>query len=163
MIFGQTVCSVGSGYMKMVTQTKIMDILIIMIFYLALTIVTMCNMQRLDKLGIGTLNTRGIMSNAMHVDQLTNECDIMCIQEHHYSDMHGFIETLQRSTDCFIRSDHRLDINDQPQIRKGGIAIWWHKDISHAASPVYKLGDDGVMVIKVINLKLRSWRVWRHW
>ena len=125
-----------------------------MIFYLALAAVTMCNMQRMDKLRIGTLNMHGIMSNAMYVDQLMNECDIMCIQEHHlYPDMHGFIKMLWRDTDCFIRSDHRLDINDQPLTRKGGITILWHKVIiGHAASPVYKLGDDQVMVRKLRNL-----------
>ena len=90
------------------------------------------------------------MYNTLYVDELLNDCNIVCLQEHHlYPDMHRFIKTLRYDIDGFTRSDERMNINDYPRIRAGGMSILWKNNIGHAITPQYALGNDRVMAVKV--------------
>lgn len=63
--------------------------------------------------------------------------------------MHNYLKTLEPGTDVYVRSYAGTDINDNPRIRKGGIAIIWKTSLSYAIWPPYGLGNDRVMAIQI--------------
>ena len=81
---------------------------------------------------------------------LMDKCDVLSVQEHHlYPDMHQYIKTISTGVEGFVRSDRSLSLNDSPRIRKGGVAILWKANIGYAVCPLYSLGNDRVMAIKI--------------
>ena len=100
-------------------------------------------------LTITTYNCRGAISNGLYIQELLQQTDILCIQEHllHEDNSHFLM-----SLDAKYRATTRCAsyVNEQHvTIRKGGVSIMWKSDISCTITKMDEFGDERVIVIKI--------------
>ena len=93
------------------------------------------------------------MCNSQYVHDIMNSSDIVCLQEHFlYPDYTEYLLTLHPDYNGFVRSESTLNVFDFPRRRKGGIAVLWREAINYAVEPISDLGNDIIMVIKLVTI-----------
>ena len=91
------------------------------------------------------------MSSAAYIDILQTLSDILCIQEHHlYYEHSSFLTTLNSDfTGLVIVCDENNALSNI-RLRKGGLAILWHKSLDYCISRVtLPVQSDRFMAIRI--------------
>jgi endonuclease/exonuclease/phosphatase family metal-dependent hydrolase len=110
------------------------------------------------------------MSAANYTSDLLNNCDVLCLQEHHlFPETGGFLKTLDpkyRAEVDYDRINHNLG---NIRVRKGGLAIMWRRDLDYCVAKLELPASDhsdrimgismqvnGMVPIYIINVYLPS-------
>ena len=99
-------------------------------------------------------NSRGFGNSQMYMREISKNCDIMVITEHHLyeSQTHQLREINCEMEFCSKSSRRLMNINVYNRFGEGGVAIFWKKALSHKIRPLKKLGSDRLLVIEVNGL-----------
>ena len=103
----------------------------------------------MDKLKIISYNCRGAMSSFAYINHLLIDCDIFCIQEHHlYAQHKQFLKTVHEkfTGEVVVCQENEEGL----QIRKGGLAVLWKKNIDNSVSVLdLPITTDRIMGIRI--------------
>ena len=96
-------------------------------------------------------NCRGAMASAAYIDVLMQDCDILCIQEHHlFYEHREFLTTLNRNFTGYVKvcdENHPLSLIKR---RKGGLAVMWRKQLDFCVTNIdLPINSDRFMVVKI--------------
>jgi len=110
------------------------------------------------------------MSAATYTSDVLNNCDILCLQEHHlFPETGGFLKTLDPKYRAEVDYDQSNRKLGNVRVRKGGLAILWRRDLDYCVSrlalPASDYSDriigicmqvNGLLPIYIINVYMPS-------
>ena len=85
---------------------------------------------------ITTYNCWGAFNSTPYINTLLEQCDILCLQEHHlFSDNVSYLESL--SSDHTVYANTSSYVNEHGRrVRQGGVAILWKKNMGYMISKI---------------------------
>ena len=109
------------------------------------------NTNSVNQLRIKGFNMKGYTRSRLYIDELLNECDILCFSEHWlYENEFHKIRNNHSQYDSLIRQSNDLNSDTYSGIfGHCGVGIMWNKALNTVITPIEAYKHDRICVIKV--------------